>query len=251
VLSMFEDYLRTRLPEGSLLNNFERDPFENAHKRVLFLCDKYPEVQTAYDVVRECLQRYKATEISVGFSGGKDCTVVAFLYFAALQELRQKEGSTDVLPQNWLYITPDTGRPEVQRFIAESKTLYGARLDTVKAPFKEALRLSVERGLKAFIMGNRSCDPKGHTLEHFKGTDSDWSPAMRVFPILHWDYSQVWRFLRELYIPYCTLYDQGFSSLGERSAPNPKLAFVDERGVTRFRAAHLLADGAAERMGRA
>ena len=48
---------------------------------------------------------------------------------------------------------------------------------------------------------------------------------MRVFPIIDWDYCNVWEFLRSYNLPYCVLYDKGFTSLGEKhnSQPNPHL----------------------------
>ena len=81
---------------------------------------------------------------------------------------------------------------------------------------REVQRLIEEEGVKAIIMGNRRTDPWSQDLKPFTASSEGWPIFMRVFPILDWDYGAIWKFLRSFEQPYCALYDQGFTSLGEK-----------------------------------
>ena len=82
----------------------------------------------------------------------------------------------------------------------------------------------------------------------FSKTDEGWPPMMRVNPILNWDYHMIWQFVRGLSLPYPSLYDRGYTSLGNRNntLPNPHLKNEDGS----YRPAHLLEKGEWERDGR-
>lgn len=63
------------------------------------------------------------------------------------------------------------------------------------------------------------------------------------------------QFLRELEVPYCALYDMGYTSLGGMTDthPNPMLLDKDstsEDGEVRFRPAYELVEDEQERLGR-
>lgn len=74
-------------------------------------------------------------------------------------------------------------------------------------------------------MGNRRTDPYSQKLEHICESSEGWPQFTRVFPILNWSYSEVWQFLKFNQLSYCHLYDQGYTSLGEKnnSQKNPML----------------------------
>lgn len=83
-------------------------------------------------------------------------------------------------------------------------------------PYKEGMQDLVDNhGVKAVIMGVRVGDPFTEDAEHLTPSTAGWPAFLRVYPILLWDYGSVWKFLRSCSIPYCALYDQGYTSIGK------------------------------------
>lgn len=77
---------------------------------------------------------------------------------------------------------------------------------------------------------------------------------MRVNPILDWSYRDVWAFLLVSKVRYCSLYDQGYTSIGSihDTVPNALLCTRNsDSSEEKFKPAYLLADGRLERAGRA
>ncbi|KAJ7392736.1 FAD1 flavin adenine dinucleotide synthetase [Desmophyllum pertusum] len=67
---------------------------------------------------------------------------------------------------------------------------------------------------------------------------------------LDWHHADVWSMIRECDIPYCCLYDEGYTSLGSthNTTPNPALKYED--GSNKYKPAYMLEDGHLERAGR-
>ena len=136
---------------------------------------------------------------------------------------------------------------------------YEIRVQLYSSDFKrEVGRLTSEEGVKAIVMGNRRTDPWSQDLQALTESSEGWPRFMRIFPILEWDYCSIWNFLRKLELPYCSLYDEGFTSIGERhnSRPNPRLMIGEEEdnegrnSPEKYRPAYELTDGNLERLSR-
>lgn len=205
-------------------------------------------INDAVRVITQAISNYGTENVAIAFNGGKDCTVLLHLLYIALQKLELCQ------PIRFLAVCIETDSifPEQEKFIAASAELYKVSLLRISGKIKDALFELQTRmpHIKAVLMGTRSTDPYSASLLPFTPCDAGWPDLMRVSPILDWRYCDVWRFVKELSIPYCTLYDAGYTSLGNIHNTSPNPALLQQDGVT-YSPAYSLDNGGMERAGRA
>ncbi|MCJ1291138.1 3'-phosphoadenosine 5'-phosphosulfate sulfotransferase [Xylographa carneopallida] len=204
------------------------------------------QTRIALDVIIEALNRYSLPALSLSYNGGKDCLVLLIVYLAALADHSDLPSSLESI-----YIVPPHPFPEVNTFVASSSITYHLSLthfsrESMKAAFADYLAVKPE--VKAIFVGTRRTDPHGGKLTHFDPTDGGWPPFMRIHPVIDWHYTEIWEFLRHLEIPYCELYDMGYTSLGGTTdtSPNPALRI----GEDTYKPAYELVEDDEERLGR-
>ncbi|KAF2367260.1 Phosphoadenosine phosphosulfate reductase [Trinorchestia longiramus] len=249
-----------QIDPGFEVRSFVTDSVQESWPRIQRLLHERPTLQAnvsqSLQVLRECLQQYKLEEICICFNGGKDCLVALHLFYAILHGGQLEGTDAESFPNKLqaVYIREENAFPQINKFVHETINRYNLDCIILDGPMKDALHelLSRRPGIKAVIMGTRDSDPYSQSLSSFQRTDKDWPVFMRVHPILHWDYRTVWDFIRGLYLPYCSLYDRGYSSLGNASntVQNPLLLTKDRLGAPTYKPAYLLDDSNQERNGR-
>ncbi|OJJ44988.1 hypothetical protein ASPZODRAFT_43945, partial [Penicilliopsis zonata CBS 506.65] len=257
------------------------------HHRVhAFLAEDHPadsllahvqkQTRISLDVVASALLRYRLSELSLSYNGGKDCLVLLILFLAGLHPLSSHSSSSSSSSSSSnnnnnndnntnddksitsipaIYALPPDPFPAVEEFVLASSQSY--HLDVTRYttdPPRTTLRSSFENylarnpSIRAIFVGTRRTDPHGASLTHFDRTDHGWPDFVRIHPVIDWHYAEIWAFIRHLRVDYCPLYDQGYTSLGGTTDtdPNPRLRLNHDR----YRPAYDLTEDLEERLGR-
>lgn len=213
----------------------------------------FPPLQKAMRTLDSAFRLYTPDNVAVAFNGGKDATVVMHLARASMANWCKQNMTPAKLHCLYMLGTREEQFSEVTAFVHEQVSAYDLAAVEVPLGIKEGICEFI-RGRTAtcaFVLGTRRSDPHGATMEHFEPSSKGWPCLMRVSPILTWRYHHVWEFLRHFRIPYCCLYDKGYTSLGSvpTTKPNPALR-EGEDGIERYKPAWKLEDESLERAGR-
>lgn len=198
-------------------------------------CNRH--VQESLEIVEKSLLQYKLENTCLSFNGGKDCTAILHLVHSSAMKLCSNNNEHRLLA---FYAQLPNHFDEETEFINTAVKRYNLNLmqystDSLKKSLSQFK--SDAPNVEAIFVGTRNDDLKpGSVANVFAPTDKDWPKFMRINPILKWTYSQVWDFIRELGIPYCDLYNQGYSSLGTKTdtTKNSSLMRIGENGESYY-----------------
>ncbi|KAH8853370.1 FAD synthase [Schistosoma japonicum] len=271
---------------------YDPNPIDKAGSEVYKLCKKTgctlsKRVAESVQIIEEALDKYSHSELVICFNGGKDCTVLLHLVHAVVQHLNNSnhESRKPTKLPKLLYIRSHSTFPEIEIFVEKTVDVYYSSSNEILRPDLEKYEqkqtsvnsqsslCSKESGvviyegsiksilenflhdnpeIKGAFMGTRYTDPGARKMSHMMMSDPGWPQILRINPLLEWTYSDVWDFLRSLSIPYCSLYDVGYTSIGslEDTHPNPQLRYITESGRIAYYPAYTLDEENCERIGR-
>lgn len=193
----------------------------------------FPKAKDSLAVISEAIETYKG-DLWFSFNSGKDNTACFFLMAAVLYR-RSNYKSTD-FPIKCAYFEEEDPFDECEEYMQMITRNFKMELlvlkntdNLAKSKFmkQEMKKLVAEKGVKAVVMGSRRTDPYCGLLSYVSksSTEDGWPSFMRVNPIIKWEFNEIWNFFNSCKISYCSLYDKGYTYLGDRqdSVPNPVL----------------------------
>jgi FAD synthetase len=277
-LDAFEQYQNTLLVRSAWGVDAYSDSLD-LYDRFVQCTDAYVAgpIKTALSCLDHAFRLYGPSSVICSFNGGKDAVVILHLvraaYAAYCKQQQNSDSSCITIQPRVIYFDHADEFPEIMSFLHEQ--VRQLDLDMVcfeqGTKFQDGLKvlvdcncildpktkLSVKLPL-ACVLGTRITDPNAAGQQQFAPSSHFMPPFMRVNPVLDWTYGHVWHFLRLFHIPYCCLYDQGYTSLGttKDTVPCPALAVVGAHNpsntgtLPKFWPAYMLRDWDLERAGR-
>jgi FAD synthetase len=212
------------------------------------------KLKASIECIETALKRYDTNQLCISFNGGKDCCVVFYLFYAVCLRVGAR------FPLKVLLIHIRHQFDEMNVFVQEViKRFYGEQIlefivfdeSSNSKTLKDCLiEMRMTHSIvKGILMGTRRTDSSYFkTMNSFALTDGDWPKYMRINPILDWTYSEIWYFIRLLKLPYCSLYDRGYTSVDSTLNTVPNQDLLKEDGT--YLPAYWLQDQEAERKSR-
>lgn len=180
------------------------------------------------EVLKEALKRFDG-KIATTFTGGKDSLVVLHLLrrigdgkvpvpvlnLDTTVKFKEALEFRDRMAREWdLDLIITTNREGLKKIkIAENEAECCHVLKT------DAINMAVDKhGWKALITGVRWDEQEARINEEYF---SEKPEHTRVQPILHFTEIDIWDYIEKHKLPYCSLYDQGYRSLGCEPCTSP------------------------------
>lgn len=191
------------------------------------------KIEKAHEIIKEASERWKNDEIAVAWTGGKDSTVLLHLV---------REAFNGKIPFKVFFNDSTLEFDEIYKFVKKIKKDWKLdllwikhmpedlkaykntkdkeeRMEIMRIAKINAINFALsEYNIKAFLSGIRLDEHEARSNEKY------FSPRptnTRVHPILNFTIEDIWEYTKKYKVPYVSLYDKGYKSLGEKPFTKP------------------------------
>ncbi|KAK8795631.1 hypothetical protein WA158_000288 [Blastocystis sp. Blastoise] len=190
----------------------------------------HEKIVHSLDIIKKAIRIYGPEKLSISYNGGKESDVILHLLRIALVSYNQPE-TFDIenlkdAKINSMYFESDDDFEEITQHVISVQENLQMNMIVKNTSFQKGIQDILDNtSVEAILLGNRSTDPYSKSLTSFSPSSPGWPTFMRILPILDWTYGEVWLFIDIFNIPYCQLYNLGYSSIGKKgnTIPNPLL----------------------------
>uniref|UniRef100_A0AC35TPK3 PAPS_reduct domain-containing protein n=1 Tax=Rhabditophanes sp. KR3021 TaxID=114890 RepID=A0AC35TPK3_9BILA len=174
-------------------------------------------LKNTFERILNAISVHKIDTLNLAFNGSKDCSLLLYLYAAAL-DATGHDMSLVQINAVFFDVYPDS--PEVREHVLKMKDIYNFKLTIYQGCIKEALNthLSNNPSHIAILMGSRETQHSGKFLmSSEEWTSNGWPLSLRLFPIFRWSDSHVDKAIIGLDISYLKYHDQRLEHLKEQA----------------------------------
>jgi phosphoadenosine phosphosulfate reductase len=191
------------------------------------------KIKFAKKIILQSSKKWPVKSIAVAWTGGKDSTVllhlvrevfkkkIPFKIFFNDSTLEFKEIYTFVkkLKKDWkLDLLWVKHLPEDLKTYKKAKN-NEEKMEIMRIAKINAINFALKKyKIKAFMSGIRLDEHKARSKEKFF---SKRPTHYRVHPILKFTINDIWEYIKKYKVPYVSLYDKGYKSLGEKPFTKP------------------------------
>lgn len=191
------------------------------------------KIKKAHEIIVEASKKWKPGEIAVAWTGGKDSTVLLHLVRETFKgkvpfriffndstlEFEEIYDFIKKIKKNWkLDLLWIKHLPEDLSAYKNTKNKEEA-MEIMRIAKINAINFAMAKyKIKAFLSGIRLDEHSARSHEKYF---SPRSTNTRVHPILDFTIDDIWAYTKKYKVPYVSLYDKGYKSLGEKPFTKP------------------------------